>query len=168
MEFVLGLLFQRKLSFKKPPLAPSIQCFFSSPVYPPNSVLKCWLCKCIALGLKALWMPTSQTFPKAFSLLLVLLQQDPKALCSRITSDVSSEHSSECPRPPLTGHQVLPWFYWHIFHVLLHCLVSTLWKQSFKNAHAGGERCWFSVEQQQSKRGKKTFKQQNCRIVTQM
>lgn len=28
MEFVLGLLFQRKLSSKKPPLAPSIQSFF--------------------------------------------------------------------------------------------------------------------------------------------
>lgn len=36
--------------------------------------------------MKALWMPTSQTFPKPFSLLFVLLQQGPKALCSRITS----------------------------------------------------------------------------------
>lgn len=59
MEFVLGLLFQRKLSSKKPPLLP-FNSFFP-PCLSPNSVLKCWHCKHIALGLKALWMPTSQT-----------------------------------------------------------------------------------------------------------
>lgn len=79
MESVLGLLFQRKLSSKKPPLTPSIQSFLF-PVYPLNSVLKCWHCKHIALGLKALWLPSSQTFPRPFFLLFVLLQQVPKAL----------------------------------------------------------------------------------------
>lgn len=71
MEFVLCLLFQRKLSSKKPPLTPiqSSFFFFFPRVYPLNSALNCWHSKHIALGLKALLVPTSQTFPRPFFLL---------------------------------------------------------------------------------------------------
>lgn len=165
MEFVLGLLYRRKLSSTKPPLLLFNR--FLTPVYRFNRVFKCCHCNHIALGLKALWMPTSQTFPKSSSLLFVLLQQAPKVL-TLLKNHTTHFLCAFFWVPWTSSHRTvaLPSFYWHIFHVLLHFRVSTLWKQSFKDDCAEAEwntgSAWRTAEEQDGKKRFQITKLQEC------